>query len=54
MSRSRNGHEQKQLFKTRLVPGKEGSGKLFEEEFKTPRHRFSLSPLHKMEANNGN
>lgn len=25
--------KQQQLFKTRLVPGKEGSGKLFEEEF---------------------
>lgn len=26
-------HKQKQLFKTRIVPGKPGSGKLFEEEF---------------------
>ena len=28
-------HKQKQLFKTRIVPGREGSGKLFEEEFVT-------------------
>ncbi len=26
-------HKQKQLFKTRIVLGKKGSGKLFEEEF---------------------
>ncbi|MBL7208336.1 MAG: hypothetical protein ISS67_07455 [Desulfobacterales bacterium] len=25
--------KQKQLFKTKIVPGKPGSGKLFEEEF---------------------
>ncbi len=27
--------KQEQLFKTKLVPGKPGSGKLFEEEFVT-------------------
>ncbi len=26
-------HKQKQLFKTKIVPGKAGSGKLFEEKF---------------------
>jgi hypothetical protein len=26
-------NKQRQLFKTRIVPGKAGSGKLFEEEF---------------------
>ncbi len=33
MSRSRDSSNQKQLFKTKIVPGKPGSGKLFEEEF---------------------
>ena len=35
MAKSRKDAEQQQLLKTRLVPGKEGSGKLFEEELVT-------------------
>ena len=33
MSKSKGSSNQKQLFKTKIVPGKPGSGKLFEEEF---------------------
>ena len=33
MSKSKGSSNQKQLFKTKIVPGKAGSGKLFEEEF---------------------
>ena len=31
-SGSKGSSKQKQLFKTKIVPGKPGSGKLFEEE----------------------
>ena len=37
MAKSKKDPEQQQLFKTRLVPGKPGSGKLFDEEFLTDR-----------------
>ena len=33
MRKSKGSSNQKQLFKTKIVPGKQGSGKLFEEEF---------------------
>jgi len=35
MSKPRETSSQKQMFKTKIVPGKVGSGKLFEEEFVT-------------------
>ena len=33
MNKSKGGSNQRQLFKTKIVPGKPGSGKLFEEEY---------------------
>jgi len=33
MSKSKGSSKQRQLFKTKIVPGKAGSGNLFEEEF---------------------